>query len=228
MPSGQIFGYQNLPNYTQAPTAVIKALGRMVSQNKVERLSKGKFYVSKEGLLGALKPSDNELLRSVLYKNDRLYGYLTGMALYNRLGLTTQVPSTITVAYNGGSQEKNFGTFRVRTVITRVPIEEKNVKLLQYLDVLKSIKKIPDHDINASLKKMQKYISELSGAEQKGLLSLALNYYGPQVRALLGLIFSSLNKPIPTRLKQSLNPTTIYKLNLTQSMWPMATEWNIQ
>ncbi len=52
MPAGKIFGYQELPSYTKSPSAVIKVISRMVSDKRLERFSKGKFYVPKKGLLG--------------------------------------------------------------------------------------------------------------------------------------------------------------------------------
>ena len=163
-----------------------------------------------------------------MYKNGRLRGYVTGISLYNQLGLTTQIPRTISIAINGGRQEKELGTIRIKTIVTRIPIKEKDVTLLQYLDALKDIKKIPDSGVNFSLKVMRSYISKLSINEQKRLLKLALTYYSPQVRALVGLLFSSLGLSFPSSLKLSLNPTTTYKLKLNQENWPMAKEWNIQ
>lgn len=50
MPAGKIFGYQELPNYSLSPSAVIKAIGRMVSSEKLKRFSKGKFDVPKKVL----------------------------------------------------------------------------------------------------------------------------------------------------------------------------------
>lgn len=61
MPAGQIFDYQALPSYTQSPSAVIKAISRLVADKRLERLSKGKFYVPKKGLLGDRNPSDNQI-----------------------------------------------------------------------------------------------------------------------------------------------------------------------
>ena len=228
MPAGQIFGYQELPSYAKSPSAVTKAAGRMVSDKRLERFSKGRFYVPKKGMFGLRKPSDSELIRSMLYKDGRLRGYVTGLSLYNQLGLTTQVPRTITVAVNGGRQEKDFGTIRIKTVVTRIPIKENDVKLLQYLDALKDIKKILDSDVNLSLTMMRRCVSELSASEQSCFVKLVENYYGPQVRALVGLLFTSLKLSVPRSLSRSLNPTTTYKLNLDQSKWPMAKEWKIQ
>lgn len=127
------------------------------------------------------------------------------------------IPRTIKLAFNGGRQEKDFGTIRVKTVVTRIPIEEQDVKLLQYLDVLKDIKSIPDSDINQSLKIMCRYISELSKRERAQLVSLAEKYYRPQARALVGMLFSRLELPVPESLALSLNPTTTYKLKLDQA-----------
>lgn len=228
MPAGQIFGYQELESYAQSPTAVIKAINRLVSEEQLARISKGKFYVPKKGLLGARKPSDGELVRSVLYKEGRLRGYVTGLSLYNLLGLTTQMPRTVTIALNGSRQEKEFATIRIRTVVTRAPVDEKNVKILQYLDALKDIKTIPDSNIDLSLKIIRRKISELSENEQSFLISLAEKYYTPQVRALVGLLFSSLCMVIPASLKLSLNPTTTYKLSLDGREWPMSKDWNIR
>ena len=162
IPAGKIFSYQELPSYAKSPGAVIKAISRLVEEKRLERFSKGKFYVPKKGLLGSRKPSDSELLRSMLYKDGRLRGYITGLSLFNQLGLTTQVPRTVTLAINGGRQEKEFGTIKIKMQVTRVPIEEMDVPLLQYLDALKEIKSIPDSDINLSLKILRKKISELN------------------------------------------------------------------
>lgn len=228
IPAGKIFSYQELPGYAKSPGAVIKAISRLVGEKRLRRFSKGRFYVPKTGILGTRKPSDNELLRSMLYKDGRLRGYVTGLSLYNQLGLTTQVPRTITLAINGGRQEKEFGTIKIKTQVARVPIEERDVPLLQLLDALKEIKSISDSNINLSLKILQKKISELSDKDQARLVSLAVKYYGPQVRALVGLLYSSLKLTTPKNLFLSLNPTTTYKLNLNEKDWPMAGEWNIR
>lgn len=228
IPAGQVFGYRRLDDYARSPDAVIKAVSRLVQENRLMRLSKGKFYVPKKGLLGDVKPSDSELLRSVLYKNGRLRGYITGPSLFNKLGLTTQMPSTITLAVNGARQKKEFGTIRIKTLQTRIPINESNVELLQYLDVLKDIKLISDADINQVLRIMRGKIADLKSAERSALISLALDYYSPQTRALLGMLTQSSTLKGSQGLKASLNPTTIYKLNLDARRWPQMAQWNIR
>lgn len=228
MSEGRVFGYSELPGYGDAPTAVIKAVSRLVADKRLQRLAKGRFYVAKKGVLGARKPSDNELIRSVTYKDGRIRGYVTGPSLYNALGLTTQLPRTVTVAYNGPRLAKDFGTIKLKTVEARAPITEDNRVLLQYLDVLKNIKKIPDSDLDTSLRVMKRKIEKLSSSEQAQLASLAERYYGPQARALLGMLYTDLKLEIPDSLVLSLNPITVYKLGIDENKWPNARKWNIQ
>ncbi len=228
IPAGRLFSYQELPEYSESPTAVIKAINRMVDSDMLKRLSKGLFYLPQKGLLGLRKPSDNEIIRSVLYKNGELQGYITGLSLYNKLGLTTQIPKTVTIASKGARQEKDFGTIRLKIISARAPIEENNVMLLQYLDVLKDIKNIPDCSVEQALSIIAGTIAKLTINKKKQLIDLAIEYYGPQVRALLGLILSNLGGVNTQPLMCSLNPTTVYQLNLNNTEWPEASKWNIQ
>lgn len=228
MPSGQVFSYQDIPDYETYPAAVTKTLSRLVATGRLQRLSKGKFYVPKAGVLGARKPSDNEIIKSSLYKGGRLFGYVTGLSLYNRLGLTTQVPRTVMVACNGGRQIKEFGTIRIKTVTARAPVKEQDVKLLQYLDVLKDIKKIPDAEIGLILKRMHRYVEELSDTDRQRLAELAKSYYTPQARALAGLLLSSLGFGKLSISAFDLNPLTTYTIGLNKNEWPQADEWNIR
>lgn len=227
LPPGQVFGYRDLPDYSEAPLAVAQTMSRMVSAGRVKRLSKGKFYVPRKGIMGPRKPSDSALVRSVLYDGDRLRGYVTGLALFNRLGLTTQVPRTVTVAVEGGRREKDFGTIRIKTVPSRFPVREEDIPLFEYLDVLREIKAIPDTDFNQVLLTMKGRISTLSKTERTRLVELASKYDTPQVRALLGLILDSGGQDAAT-LKRTLNPSTVYKLPIDKETWPLAKDWNIR
>ena len=227
LPPGQVFGYRDLPDYIEAPLAVAQTMSRMVSSGRVKRLSKGKFYIPRKGIMGPRKPSDSALVRSVLYDGERLRGYITGLALFNRLGLTTQIPRTVTVAVERGRQEKDFGTIRIKSVPSRFPVREADIPLFEFLDVLRDIKSIPDTDFNQVLLTLKNRILSLSKAECTRLVKLASEYDTPQVRALLGLILDSGGQDVAT-LKRTLNPTTVYKLAIDNDAWPLAKGWNIR
>src|SRR5690606_27749590 len=124
--------------------------------------------------------------------------------------------------------EKDFGTIRIKTVITRLPVSEDNVLLFQYLDVLRDIKKIPDADINQSIRAMKEKLAQLDIGDRQRLVQFAVAYYNPQVRALLASRATSIKWDEKILLKTTLNPTTTYKLALNAELWPAARDWNIQ
>ncbi len=227
MPKGKVFGYGEIPEYRTASTAVVKAISRMVAEQRLNKLSKGVFYISEQGILGPKSPSDQEIIKSNLYNKGKLRGYITGLALYNKLGLTTQMPRTITIACKS-QQIKEYGTITIKEIISQCPIDDNKIKILQYLDALKDIKRIPDSDLNRSLLIMRDYIKALSDREQGQLMALAVKYYPPQVRALIALIVSTLSLKVPDILKLSLNPMTTYRIGIDKSIWPTADKWNIK
>lgn len=225
---GQVFGYGDIAVYQDAPSAVVKAMGRLLKEGEIKRLSKGRFYKPKQGIFGDLKPSDSELLKTVLYKDGQLRGYVTGIALYNKLGLTTQLPRTITVAVEGGRQVKDFGTLRTKLIKSRAPVKAADVMLLQYLDVLLAINDIPDADANETLASMVKRFSKLDDKQVNRAKNLALNYYTSKVTALTGFLLEYLGKGNTQNLKKSLNPLTRFKIGLNKEQWPESRAWNIQ
>ena len=144
IPPGKIFGYEVFPEYQKAPEAVVRAVGRRVDRQELKRLEKGRFYTPKQGILGEVPVGDAELVRNVLYSKGKRCGYITGPALYNRWGLTTQIPKTISIAANRSAQTKDFGTIRIKIVPKRAPINDSTVPLLEILDVFRDAKKVPD------------------------------------------------------------------------------------
>jgi hypothetical protein len=225
---GRIFECSDLSVYSQHPDAVLKTLSRMVAANRLGRVSKGKYYIPKKGILGEMKPNDSELLKSCLYRRGQRTGYITGAALYNKLGISTQQPKTIEVATTGSRQEKNFGTIKVRLVAASAPVSDQNVPLLELLDVLKNVKSISDASPAEVVRWMSGTISKLEGAVVKDLQDLALKYYSPSTKALLGFIVSCVGfHPIP-ELKKSLSPVTKYNIGINEAEWPNAKEWSIR
>jgi len=228
IPPGKIFGYEAFLEYPSAPEAVVRAVGRRVADKQLKRLAKGRFYTPKQGLLGEMKPADGEILRDVLFSKGKRRGYVTGPALYNRLGLTTQIPKTITVATNRTRQTKDFGTIRIKYVPRRAPINVANVPLLEILDVLRDAKNIPDSKVDNVINATAKWIAELQPADLKKLQRLALTYYSAATRALVGLVLDRNRQPVLPALKTSINPTTRFDVGLDPVQWPEGRAWRIK
>ncbi len=75
---------------------------------------------------------------------------------------------------------------------------------------------------------MQRYIAKLDEKQRQRLGDSAKAGYGPQVKALVGFLYASLNFTVSPGLKKSLNPTTTYKLGFDPKIWSNAKDWNIQ
>ncbi len=227
-PNGRIFGYEIFPRYREAPGAVVRAVNRGVENGRLKRVAKGRFYKPRRGLLGDVPVSDEERLRDALYRNGRRSGYITGPALYNRLGLTTQVPKTITIAVNRATQTKDFGTIRLKLLSRRAPISDSTVPLLEILDILRDAGKVPDTGIERVIRAMVKRLADLAPAERNRLQRLALEYYNSGARALLGMLLTRCGKETLPALKASLNPTTRFDLGVDPDEWPESRAWNIR
>lgn len=227
-PPGQVFGYEVFDDYQSSPQAVMQAVGRCVDQLGLKRVSKGRFYNPEQGVLGPMSISDGALLRDALYREGKRCAYVTGPALYNRLGLTTQVPKTVSIATNRPAKLKDFGTFRIKSIARRAPITEANVPLLELLDVLRDAKKVPDTSIDTVINSATEQLGAMNEATVAKLQRLAVQYYNAATRALLGTLLETLGRDISPKLRASINPTSRFELGLDLDRWANARTWNIQ
>ena len=228
-PTGQIFGYERIPQFRESPGAVVKAMSRAVASGRLTRVAKGRFYKPRTSSLGDIPVGDTDRLHDLVYRDGQRSGYITGCALYNRLGLTTQVPKTIKVAVNRASQPiKDFGTIRIKLLSRRAPISESTVPLLEILDVLSAARRIPATGAGFVLRVMPKRLAELTPAEQEELQHLALSYYRPRAVALLGMLLTRCGANVLPALKASLNPNTRFKLGTNRADWPESRVWNFR
>ena len=108
-----------------------------------------------------LKPRQEEFVKDLLVKDGEIIGYLTGYSVFNRLGLTTQVPNIIQIGTNTRKNKKQRGLFTISFVLQTNPITKENIPLLQLLDAIRFIKEIPDATIDQSCKRLVMIIRDL-------------------------------------------------------------------
>jgi hypothetical protein len=227
IPVGVSFGYDDLKINKEDYLTAAKALERMQQKGEIKKISKGKFYKPEQTVFGELSPDYNEQLKPYLFENGKRIAYVTGISLYNQMGLTTQVPYRIAIA----SQKKriyiNRGALLADAVKSYVEVTDTNYKLLGILDALKDIKKIPDSNVKNAVIRLSAFINDLNNNKRKELIKYALSY-PPRVRALLGSILDNINdKNDLSILKKELNPLTTYKIGLTEKDLPTIKSWNI-
>lgn len=227
LPKGYVFTYIDFTKEVNQKEAVIKALNRMVASGKIAKLSKGKYYKPENTSFGNLQPNQSQVVKDLLEENGKIIGYLTGYSIYNQLGLTTQVSNTIQIGKNQIRPNFKRERYRISFVKQKNTITKENIPLLQLLDAIRYIKKIPDASIEASCKRFLAIINTLNEKEIKTLVRLALKY-PPATRALLGALLGQLQKDTITEsLFKSLNPITKYKLPGAAKAISIAEKWNI-
>lgn len=227
LPKGYVFTYADFVIEVNKKEAVIKALNRMASAGKIAKLSKGKYYKPESTPFGTLQPSQTQVVKDLLEENGKTIGYLTGYSIYNQLGLTTQVSNTIQIGKNEVRPSFKRERYTISFIKQKNTITKENIPLLQFLDAVRYVKKIPDASIESSCKRFLAIIEKMTEKEINTLVRLALKY-PPATRALLGALLEKLQKTNATEpLLKSLNPITKYKLTDAAIAIPTAEKWNI-
>lgn len=228
MQDGSTFRYQELAIAPEEYSAATKAIERLIKKGTISRASTGVFYKPKKTAFGSLKPKEEELLKPYLFEGDNRVAYITGTALYNRMGLTTQVPKNIRVASRSKRIVTKVGIIQVKPVKSYMDVTNENYYLLELLDVLKDFKTIPDTEKSQIIKFMLQKFKLLSKKEKVNLVNIAIKY-PPRVRAFTGALLNEINpaKPV-TELKKSINPLTIYEFGIDKKLLPNIEYWNIR
>ncbi len=224
---GYVFTYKDFLTDDNNKDAVIKALNRMVASEKIAKLSKGKFYKVNKSVFGDLKPNEYQILKDLVGSNGKPTGYLTAFNMFNRLGLTTQVSNTFQIGKNEFRSAFKRGYLKISIVKQKNTITKKNIPLLQILDAIRYIKKIPDTPTEIVCGRFVAIIKGLSESELKLLIFLAKKY-SPATRAFLGAFLDEAGYSNMTNiLKSTLNPATNYKLSGSKTVLKTAKKWNI-
>lgn len=227
LPKGYIFTYSDLSTEVSKKEAVIKALNRMVKSGKLDKLSKGKYYKPETTAFGNLLPDQKQVVKDLLEENGKLTGYLTGYSIYNQLGLTTQVSNTIQIGKNEIRPNFKRAPYAISFIKQKNIITKENTPLLQLLDAIRNIKKIPDTTVEAACKRILVIVNKLIEKDQSTMVRLALKY-PPATRALLGaMLEQSKAAALTAPLFESLNPITKYKLPGVDKALSTAQKWNI-
>ncbi|MCK5157050.1 MAG: hypothetical protein KAQ69_11515 [Spirochaetales bacterium] len=227
MQEGIIFKYKHLNIAPEEYSAAAKAIERLIAKKVIKRVSTGLFYKPKGTVFGELRPREKEIVRAYLFEQNKRIAYVTGTALYNRMGLTSQVPKIIKLASLGKRITVNTGGVQAKPVKSYVNVTNDNYYLLEILDVLKDFTIIPDLNKKMAIKNLLNTLKELAEKDKVRIIKFALNY-PPRTRALLGALFNKIcSKQFVTILKQSLNPLSTYKLGINEEMLSTTPNWNI-
>ncbi len=129
-------------------------INRLEKNNIIKHYEKGIYYKPKTGILGPKSLNKSKIIRKkYLYNNKRINGYYSGAYLYNKLGLTTQVPKDVLIITNACPNKNKCRIAKLNVCIKKpkIKINNNNYLYLQLLDVLENKEKIKFEKRKASV-----------------------------------------------------------------------------
>lgn len=220
---GEIITFEEFSDLENS-NAVALTLSRLFKKGVLLKMGKGLYYKPKITRFGTLMPNENEVLKTLIKKNKK--GYISGLAAFNRLGLTSQVSNLITISGGKSSHERKIGHLTIKFKQGN-HTNFKDTPFLQILDALKNIKKIPDAKINESIIILKNKILSYDEDEIHRIVFLAKKSKS-SVRALLGAMIEKKYLKESSELLETLNPLTMYKLNISEEILPNKRKWKIK
>lgn len=227
-PIGFVFTSSDFPIELNKLKAVNKSINELVTQGKIRRLTKGRFYKPQISKFGELQPDTYQIVKDLIDKNGKPIGYLTGYSVFNDLGLTTQVPASLRIATKREKKAITRGIYRISFVKQENTITKENIYLFQLLDCLRFFKEIPDTMPDNACKKLLALFKTLTPIQIASVKKLVLKY-NPATIALLGAILETINEDEDTAaLFNQLNPMTTYKMGISAEVLPTQRKWYIR
>ncbi|MEA5020484.1 MAG: hypothetical protein VB027_08955 [Gordonibacter sp.] len=119
-----------------------RRIRRAVADGDLVKRERGVYYLPTRTSLGTSEITDDAVLgKRYISNGDDVYGYVTGLVLENRAGISQQVPGTLEIATNSEStRSRRLGRRGGwREVILRRPrckVTPENVAALEVLDLV--------------------------------------------------------------------------------------------
>lgn len=228
IPPGCIFTKDDFITKEMTKEVIAKALIRIAMLGEIERFSKSKYYKPKKTIFGNLKPNEDQVIKDLLERDGKMIGYRTGIELFNRLGLTTQISAVIQIGSNKTRSRHKRGHLTIAFVSQKNRISKETIPLLQILDAIRFVNIIPDRSDVQVCKRFLAIMKSLSEQDKALIVELSLQY-SPATRAVLGCLLEELESIRHSEaLRKTLNPVTTYRfLGIFKSV-SIAKNWNIR
>lgn len=225
---GYVFTAMDFPLPIEKQKTVNKLLDNMVAAGQIRRLSKGRFYKPQMSNFGELPPDTFQTVKDLIEKNGKTIAYLTSYSVFNKFGLTTQVPVTLQIAMNKAKKSTTRGNYRISFVIQPNMITKENIPVLQLLDCLRFFKDIPDTMPDEACSRLLFLFSQLSN-KQISLSKRLVLKYNPSTIAFLGALLETLNQgEDTTALLHALNHQSSYQLSVSKDILLNQKKWHIR
>lgn len=122
---------------------------RLIEDGRLKRFDTDIYYLPGQSMFsfGSMLSLDEVIQKKYLLENNKCCGYISGMLFANQLGITTQVPMVYEAYTNKATTDyRNTTIGGVRVIVWRpyVKVSDENMKILQFLDLMKEVKDISE------------------------------------------------------------------------------------
>lgn len=114
-------------------------INRLVKENKLVQFIKGVYYKPLKGIFGNKILNINKVIKKkYILDNNGIKGYFSGAYLFNKIGLTTQIPKEVLIVTNECPNGNDYNNKNLGVIIRKpkININEDNHKYLQLFDIL--------------------------------------------------------------------------------------------
>lgn len=117
---------------------------KLTDSGLLKRYDTGIYFIPKASIFksGAQLSMNAVIEKKYLQDKNQRCGYISGVAFANQLGITTQVSMVCEIVTNKATNDYRETTLAKSRIIIRkprVPVDEKNYRMLQFLDLIKDI-----------------------------------------------------------------------------------------
>ena len=139
---------------------------KMTDAGMLKRFDTGIYFIPKKTIFksGSTISVMQVIEKKYLKNKDKVFGYLSGYMLVNMAGLTTQVPVVYEVVSNNATTDyRKIMINKTRVIVRRpkVPVTNENVRILQFLDLIKDIDVYSEEEGNSLKKRMLEIMKKL-------------------------------------------------------------------
>lgn len=162
-------------NESDVKKAVNVNMSRLEKNGYVIRLEKGIYYRKIKTAFGYYTPNKESLFcKQLLYDNDAIIGYETGLSALNRIGLMSQMPNRKCIATNLYTKRVPVGV-QVEIRKPTVNVNSLNYRYLQILDVIRDLDKAPIDAVRPA--KLLQETAMMLGLDIDMLILMARKHY---------------------------------------------------
>lgn len=139
---------------------------KMTDAGMLKRFDTGIYFIPKKTIFksGSTISVMQVIEKKYLKNKDQVCGYLSGYMLVNMAGLTTQVPVVYEVVSNNATTDYRKIMINKTRVIVRRPkvlVTNENVRILQFLDLIKDVDVYSEEEGNDLKKRMLEIMKKL-------------------------------------------------------------------